>query len=216
MSERIKKLLLFTLSACPMGRSMNTVLGEVLASKQDLAYEIVYVDVDHETTNHYRVKTNPTTLFLDWNGKELYRLEQFRETSEVMGLFEQIEEEGLRSDEPREENEATNESYTVYLYDRGQAVPVKTESINRTSVKAPRISTIKQLLRTRPEGLDNPFPADASLEQVSFHIDSGIVTLRSSSAPNDQENRQMEALLALTLAPYGIHEIKLEWVENSR
>ena len=43
MIQSVKKLILFTLSACPMGRSMNTVIGELLACKKELAYEVVYV-----------------------------------------------------------------------------------------------------------------------------------------------------------------------------
>lgn len=69
MSQSIKKLILFTLSACPMGRSMNTVIGELLTCKKEFAYEVVYVDVDHETTNRYCVKVNPTTLFLNQIGR---------------------------------------------------------------------------------------------------------------------------------------------------
>ena len=43
MSQSVKKLILFTLSACPIGRSMNTVIGELLACKKELACEVVYV-----------------------------------------------------------------------------------------------------------------------------------------------------------------------------
>lgn len=215
MSQSVKKLILFTLSACPMGRSMNTIIGELLACKKELAYEVVYVDVDHETTNRYRIKMNPTTLFLDGSGVELYRIEGFKETEEVWNLFRQIEEGSLRSEAPREENRETTETYTIYLFQNGNAVPVETTVINKTSVKAPRITTIQQLLRTRPEGFDNPFPADTSLERVSFHHDSCVVTLRSTNEVSMEETDRMKTLLAHTLAVYGISEIKLEWMKQS-
>ncbi|SMF25327.1 hypothetical protein SAMN02744102_02200 [Paenibacillus barengoltzii] len=211
MSQSVKKLILFTLSACPMGRSMNTVIGELLACKKELAYEVVYVDVDHETTNRYCVKVNPTTLFLDLNGSELYRIEGFKETTEVWDLVRQIEEGSLRSEEAREENREITETYTIYLFQNGNAVPVETTVINKTSVKAPRITAIQQLLRTRPEGFDNPFPIDTSLERVSFHNESGVVTLRSTKEVSMDQTERMKVLLARTLATYGITEIKLEW-----
>lgn len=38
MSQQVAKLMLFTLSACPMGRSIQTVLSEVLTVKKDIGY----------------------------------------------------------------------------------------------------------------------------------------------------------------------------------
>lgn len=139
------------------------MLGEVLSVKQDTSYEVVYVDADHETTNHYRIKANPTTLFLALDGQELYRFEGFKETTEVMDLLEQMEEGTLRSEENREENRESKEVYTIYLFDAEQIVPVEVESINLTSIKAPRITAIQQLLRERRDGLENPFPEHTSL-----------------------------------------------------
>lgn len=214
MAQSVKKLMLFTLSACPMGRSMNTVIRELVTRRKELVHEVVYVDVDHETTNRYRIKTNPTTLFLDGGGAELYRLEGFRETEEVWNLLRRIEEGALRSEPPREENRETAETYTIYLYQNGRAVPVETTVINKTSVKAPRITAIRQLLRTRPEGYDNSFPPDASLERVSFHGNSCVVTLRSAAERSGEETDRMKILLAQTLAVYGISDIRLEWVND--
>jgi hypothetical protein len=215
MSQTVKKIILFTLSACPLGRSMNTVIRECLTYMKDLSYETVHVDVDHKTTNHYRVKMNPTTLFLDANDRELYRIEGFMETQEVLNLFRQVDEGTLRSEVPREENRALNETYTLYLYRNGQVVPVEVKSVNRTSVKAPRITAIKRLLSTRPEGFENPFPADASLERVSFNVGYGVVTLYSTNEVSKQDTERMAVLLKLTLAVYGVKEVKLEWITDS-
>jgi hypothetical protein len=215
MRQLVRKMMLFTLSACPMGRSMNTVIGEILTCKNDLAYQVVYVDVDYETTNRYRVKMNPTTLFFDLNGRELYRIEGFMETAEVWKLFSQIEEGSLRSEEPREENRETNETYTLYLYHNGHIVPVEEEVKNLTSVAAPRITVIQQLLRTRPEGFDNPFPVDTSLDRVAFHNQYGVVTLRAQNEVGKQETERMKELLTRTLNAYGITEVILEWTTGS-
>lgn len=215
VSQMVQKMFLFTLSACPMGRSMNTVIGEILSYKNDLSYQVVYVDVDHETTNRYRVKKNPTTLFLDHNDREIYRIEGFMETAEVWNLFRQIEDGSVHSKEPREENRETNETYTVYLYRHGQVVSVETQLINLTSVSAPRITVIQQLLRARPKGFDNPFPVDASLERVHFHNEYGVVTLHAQNEVDKQESKRMKVLLSRTLTAYGITEVMLEWTTGS-
>lgn len=215
MSQLVRKIILFTLSACPMGRSMNIVIGEILTCKKDLSYEVVYVDVDHETTNRYRVKMNPTTLFLDLNGSELYRIEGFMETEEVWNSFREIEKGSLRSEEPREENRETTDTYILYLYHNGHVIPVEEEVKNLTSVAAPRITVIQQLLSTRPEGFDNPFPRDASLEQVTFIDKYGVVRLHAPNEVDKQETERMKALLIRTLEAYGITEIILEWMTDS-
>ncbi|MEX2460643.1 MAG: thioredoxin family protein [Paenibacillaceae bacterium] len=194
---------------------MNTVIDEILTCKNDLAYQIVYVDVDHETTNRYRVKTNPTTLFLDNNDRELYRIEGFMETTEVWSLFTQIEEGSLRSEEPWEENRGTIETYTFYLYHNGHVVPVKEEVKNLTSVAAPRITAIQQLLSSRPDGFDNPFPRGTSLEQVTFNDKYGVIRLHTPHEVDKQETEQMKALLLRTLAAYGITDIILEWMSDT-
>lgn len=216
MRQKVQKMILFTLSACPMGRSMNTVIGEILACKNDLAYQVVYVDVDYATTNRYRVKKNPTTLILDHNDSELYRIEGFMETAEVWNLFGQIEEGSLRSEAPREENQEKSEPYTVYLYQHGHVVPVETQLINLTSVRAPRITVIQQLLRTRLEEFENPFPLDTSLERVAFHNEHGVVTLHARNEVDKQQSERMKALLTRTLMDYGITEVILEWTTGSK
>jgi len=211
MSQQVAKLMLFTLSACPIGRSIQTVNGEVLTVKKDVGYELVYVDADHETTNQYRIKANPTTLFLADNGQELFRFEGFKETEEVLGLFEQVEEGALAPLADREENRQTEEVYTVYLYDAEQIVPVEVTYRNLTSVKAPRITAIQQLLRAERKGLENPFPAQTYLEAVSFQNQSGVVTLRSDGKGSASQAERMRVLLAHTLAAYGVSEVQLEW-----
>lgn len=212
MSERVEKLILFTLSACPMGRSMHTVLREVLSVRAELDFEIVYVDVDDQTTNRYRVKKNPTTLFLDHRDRELYRIEGFMETSELESLLGEIEAGKLRTAEPQKENRESIETYTVYLYQNEHIVPVERKVVNLTSVKAPRIKAIQQLLSTRLEGMSNPFPSDASLEGVSFQNGAGVVTIRSKHQASEQEMKRMNALLEHTLSVYGVTQIHLEWV----
>jgi hypothetical protein len=157
MSVSLKKLILFTLSACPIGRSMNTVINELLASQKNLAYEKVYLDINHEKTNRYRVMMNPTTIFLDGNDDEVYRVEGFKEIYEVYRLIRKVEAGLLRTEVPQGENREIAETYTIYLFHNGNAVPIETSVINKTSVKAPRINSIRQLLRSRPEGFENPF-----------------------------------------------------------
>ncbi|UQZ33431.1 hypothetical protein C2I18_07590 [Paenibacillus sp. PK3_47] len=98
MRQTIDKILLFTLSACPMGRSMKTVLEEWLASENEygITFDVIYVDVDPETTNRYRIKVNPTTIFLDGDSMELYRIEGFKEIEDVRRLTNQLKK-GLLS-----------------------------------------------------------------------------------------------------------------------
>ncbi|MFP3390406.1 hypothetical protein [Brevibacillus sp. SIMBA_040] len=212
MTQQVAKLMLFTLSACPLGRSIQTVLSEVLLVKKDVGYEIVYVDADHQTTNRYRIKANPTTLFLAENGQELFRFEGFKETAEILSLFEQVKEGALAPVADREENRQTEEVYTVYLYDAEQIVPVEVTYCNLTSVKAPRITAIQQLLQAERKGLENPFPAQTSLEAVSFQNQSGVVTLRSDEKVSASQAERMKVLLAHTLAIYGVSEVQLEWM----
>ena len=212
MTQQVAKLMLFTLSACPLGRSIQTVLGEVLSVKKELSYEAVYVDADPETTNRYRIKSNPTTLFLSDGGLELYRFEGFKETAEVLAIIGQIEEGILASPENREENQQTEEVYTVYLYEGEQIVPIAVSYINLTSVKARRKTAIQQLLRVRRDGLENPFPAQTSLEAVSIQQQSGVITLRSDVKVSASHAERMRVLLAHTLAVYGVSEVQLEWV----
>jgi len=81
-----------------------------------------------------------------------------------------------------------------------------------TSVKAPRITAIQQLLRVRRDGLENPFPEHASLEGVSFQKESGVVTLRSDEKASASQAERMRVLLSHTLAVYGISDVALEWI----
>ncbi|GED34102.1 hypothetical protein P9G84_31745 [Brevibacillus centrosporus] len=68
MSETVKKIILLTLTACPMGRSMGEVLQEIRSSFPELETETVYVELDAKRTNDFRVKNNPTLLFLSISG----------------------------------------------------------------------------------------------------------------------------------------------------
>ncbi|MFC4600265.1 hypothetical protein [Cohnella hongkongensis] len=216
MSVSVKKLILFTVSACPIGRTMHTVINELLDRQKDLAYERVYLDINHEETNRYRVKVNPTTIFLDGNDVEVYRMEGFKETDEIRLLIRQVEEGLLRTEAPHEENREITETYTIYLFKNGNPVPVETTVINKTSVKAPRITAIQQLLLSRSEGFDNPFPIDTSLDQVSFHHDTCVITFRSTTEVRKHDVDRMKRLLVCTMRAYGISEIKVEWTSMEK
>ncbi|WP_139314533.1 hypothetical protein [Desulfosporosinus metallidurans] len=78
-----------------MGKSMGTVLREVAALFPELNFQTVYVEIQVEEANHYRIKTNPTTLFVDESGIELYRLEGFHETNLVKDTINKINQKKI-------------------------------------------------------------------------------------------------------------------------
>ncbi|KGA96711.1 hypothetical protein BALCAV_0214530 [Alkalihalobacillus alcalophilus ATCC 27647 = CGMCC 1.3604] len=84
---KITSFTLFTMSACPLGRTMRHVLGEVTTLLPELTFSIVFIDQEPEVTNEAGINNNPTTLFRDKNGKEVYRIEEFKETDEVIQLL---------------------------------------------------------------------------------------------------------------------------------
>lgn len=90
MDDHVSKIMLFTLSACPMGRSMSDVLEEVQQTFPQIQFETVYVEIMADRANHYRIKKNPTTLFLDGQGNELYRMEAFAETDEIIAIIRKL------------------------------------------------------------------------------------------------------------------------------
>lgn len=210
MNANVVKILLFTLSACPLGRSMSSVLQEVKDRQEGIELQTVYVDVDTETTNQFRVKANPTTVFTDRGRQELYRFEGFKETEETILLIEQINAGALRNDMAPSENRTSIEPYTIYLYRGDQPVAVETEYVNKTSVKAPRITAIQQLLRTRVEGFENPFPPSSSLESVKFNQECGYVTVEVKDLKGYLDTEKMRTALVMTLAVFGITQVELK------
>lgn len=210
MESAVRKMLLFTFSACPRGRSMGKVLAETAERHPEIAWEAVAVDVMPDVTNRYRVKQNPTTLFLDRAGRELYRLEGFAETEEVIATIRKINAGVLRSGADYEPNRESVERYTVYLFQQGKPVPVEMRHVNPTSVRAPRITAIKVLLGARPEGFVNPFPPSAELERVDFEGERGVIRIAAPREELDPAAEEMmrEALL-LTLSPFGVREAEL-------
>lgn len=203
-----KKIILFTLSACPMGRSMGTVLREVAVLFPELNFETVYVEIQVEEANNYRIKTNPTTLFVDENSRELYRLEGFHETNIVTDTIEKINQNKIELEPELAENKETVEKYLLYLLKDGKFSPVEVSYNNRTSIKAPRITVITLLVQASIEGYSNPFPPGTTLELVQFRDTTGIITLKLASV--DQATLEtMKEALKQTLSQYGIKQVEL-------
>ncbi len=203
-----KKIILFTLSACPMGRSMGTVLREVAELFPDLKVETVYVEIQVDEANQYRIKTNPTTLFVDDNGRELYRLEGFHETNIVKETLEKINQMKMDRAPELAENKETIEKYVLYLLKDGKFSPVEVNYNNRTSIKAPRITAVTLLVQASIEGYSNPFPPGTTLELIQFRDSTGIVMLKSASVDQSRLESMKEAL-QLTLSQFSIKEVEL-------
>ncbi|KJR46749.1 hypothetical protein UF75_2875 [Desulfosporosinus sp. I2] len=204
-----KKIILFTLSACPMGRSMGTVLREVAALFPELNFQTVYVEIQVEEANHYRIKTNPTTLFVDENGRELYRLEGFHETNIVTDTLEKIKQQKMELAPDLTENKETVERYFLYLLKNGKVSPVEVAYNNRTSIKAPRITAITLLVQASIEGYSNPFPPGTTLELVQFRDTTGIITLKLATDVDQATLGIMKEALQQTLSQYGIKQVEL-------
>lgn len=211
MTHSIQTMMLFTLSACPTGRSIGTVLREVKESQPSIEFKTVYVDVEAEQTNAYRIKKNPTTLFLDEKGKEIFRLEGLQETEQVLQLIKQINAGEVISEIPVEENRASNEEYTVYFLKQDRLHPVTIQYENKTSVRAPRITALKLQLAQCPEGFANPFPPSSELELVQFKEGVGTLTISMKAADAAAADHElMELALAKTLTHFGVESAKLQ------
>ncbi len=205
----ISNIKLFTLSACPLGRTMHTVITEILNQVDGIEFEIVFVDIDTDQTNKYRVKSNPTTLFLDGKGHELYRIVGFKETNEVNAIIEDIEAGSLKSYEVYDENTESQENYTLYLFKEGELISYPITYVNQTSVKAPRITVIKQLMETRPKGYGNPFPLSASLDSIEFKGKEAQITISSTESVSEHALQRMKMTLLRTLSHYDITHVSL-------
>ncbi|MED0677484.1 thioredoxin family protein [Aneurinibacillus thermoaerophilus] len=157
MSHKIHLINLFTLTACPMGRSMGDVLFEISEHYEDIQTKIIYVELNTEATNFYRIKKNPTLLFLSNERKEIARLEGFHETEEVKNLIDQINQNNLNISIAYDENQVSSETYTIYLYKDNNIAPIEINYQYPTSVKAPRITIINLLLKANIDGYYNTF-----------------------------------------------------------
>lgn len=210
MEQRVDKIILFTLSACPTGRSMSTVLREVIKILDTIQFETVYVDIQTEITNRYRVKKNPTTLFLDKQGNELYRTEEFQETEQVMDFIRQINQKTLDVQLSYEENKESVENYTVYLFQNESVVPIELQYQNKTSVRAPRITAIQLLLKTKKEGYENPFPDSSVLELVNFKGNVVHIVINMKNEEEQQSDKdKMRLALIKTLSRFGVEYVEL-------
>jgi hypothetical protein len=188
---------------------MGTVLKEVAAIFPELKFETVYVEVQVEEANHYRVKTNPTTLFVDESDKELYRLEGFHETNIVKEVIEKINQGEIKGTQDLVENTETDEKYIIYLLKNGKFSQVEVVYNNRTSIKAPRITAETLLLQESKEGYSNPFPQGTTLELVQFQNTHGIITLKLSTDVDQTGLKLMKEALQLTLSHYGIEQVEM-------
>lgn len=209
MSTVVDKIILFTLTACPTGRSMGQVLTEIKKIYPELGTKTYYVEIHVKETNLFRIKQNPTILFLSKAGEELHRLEGFHETQEIQKQLDLLHQGQLVDQTQFSENVEVIEKYTVHLFKQNNMVPVEVEYRNQTAVKAPRITAIKLQLETRVEGLENPFSPDSTLELVQFEGEGGFIYLNGGSKVTSSELDKMKQMLLKTLGPYGIKEIEV-------
>lgn len=202
--------MLFTLSACPMGRSMGTVLSEIKNKFTVIEIETIYVEIMTDITNHYKIKKNPTTLILDKQNNERYRVEGFIETDELIDTIDKINKSKLESSRKFESNQETVETYTIYYYKNKDIVPLEMHYNNVTSVQAPRITVINLLINTKIDGYENPFPSSSKLEHVSFDQHRGDVVIHTDLEEVEKETmNKMKHTLAKTLSHFGIKDIQL-------
>ncbi|MFD2117380.1 hypothetical protein ACFSTH_10020 [Paenibacillus yanchengensis] len=213
MANNVTALKLFTLSACPMGRSMGMVMDEVQARYTSLHIDIIYVEIEAELANEYRIKTNPTTLFINDHNEELFRMEGFVETEVIVDYIEQLNEGIFMLDEKLPPNESVQETYTVYLSDGTKLVAASHTYYNQTAIAAPRIHAILSLLSATADGLYNPFPLETKLISVQFIERVGTVTLGiadyKSLEISEQTHALMKQALQLTLQSFDVTDVEL-------
>jgi len=86
---------------------------------------------------------------------------------------------------------------------------VEAAYINRTSIKAPRITAITLLVQAAVAGYDNPFPPGTTLELVQFRVTTGIITLKLANDVEQATLESMKEALQQTLSQYGIKQVEL-------
>ncbi|WP_054957276.1 thioredoxin family protein [Paenibacillus dakarensis] len=214
MKRTIRKLLLFTVTACPTGRSMNTVLHEVNSQLNRVEYDLVYIDVQHEIANQYGITQNPTTLFLDERDSEVYRVEGFKDTRDIIDIIHGVELGDLTGTKNLTNTNTTQEKYTVYLFksEESEPVPVETEYNNKTAVVTPRITAIRLQLAAAEERLSNPFPPKSELLEIDFVNHAAMVKIRIQRPDAVMETGKMELALLYTLRHFGIQSVDLQLI----
>ena len=201
-------LMLFTVSACPVGRNMGTVLQEVAARHPELRVETVYVDAEPEKTNRYRVKKNPSLLLLQEGGVESMRLEGFHDTEAVERALRQIQN-GEVPMQSYEENRASVETYRVFLWQGDDLVPVDVTYRNPTGVPTPRITAIQLLLQATAADAENPFPTGTALEKVQFAGEQARVDLIVPHTILLANRERMQKALEQTLSAYQVRNVEM-------
>ncbi|MCM3715884.1 thioredoxin family protein [Alkalihalobacillus oceani] len=205
---KVTNITLFTMSACPLGRTMRHVLEEVTTLLPELTFSIVFIDLEPELTNEARISNNPTTLFRDKNGKEVNRVEGFMETDEVIQLIKTKKNyTTLPSGAKREKSV---ESYTIYLLNGDALEAVDIDFTNPTPVKTPRITAINLLLEADLQPLINPFPDSATLELVEFEEDlARVYIIHEEKTISERNAYKMKRCLQQTLHSFGIEKVEL-------
>ena len=209
MSFKIEKIILFTNSACPLGRTMKDVLNDIEKLFPSIHVNKVFIDQDPSTTNRFGINKNPTTLFLNREERELTRVEGFKETSEIIKLIEHgnFEKHLLvnHSDNPI----INEEKYTIFLIKEQKLQPVEIIYENPTNVSTPRITAVNMLLTTERAGYVNPFSRDSKLNLIEFEGCLAKVYLSDTALMDEENNRNREACLLGTLQLFGITKVKL-------
>lgn len=212
MKMNLKKIILFTMSACPMGRTMKHVLEEVTKRDSSLEFLIVYIDIEPETTNKYSIQSNPTTLFLAEDDKETGRIIGFKEVDEVLqvidGAVETVVEWNYHQLEHTKEKQVEN--YTIYLYKGDRLESVDVDYQNPTSVKTPRITALNLLLKRNVAGYTTPFLPNTELNLVEFSEGLARVYLHMDDLDKEKQNAEkMKNSILKTLSPFGINEVEV-------
>ncbi|WP_258297335.1 hypothetical protein [Paenibacillus peoriae] len=190
---------------------MGTVLKEVIGTKGDIKSETIYVHVQIELTNKYRIKTNPTIMFLNGSDVEIYRVEGFHETNEILGLINDLDEKHITLKTIYDENSETREDYIINLYQDESVSPIEVIYVNKTGVFAPRITVINLLIQAQKEGYINPFPSFSVLEAVQFNGDNGVVSLKlPDKTISSVDIERMRRLLEKTLSNFGVCSAQLK------
>lgn len=190
---------------------MNTVLKEVCTKLPPLYYEVVYADLQPDLTNRYSVSKNPTTMILNGIGEELYRIEEFIETDDLISIIRQTDAGKLATEKKLETTAGSIEEYTIYLLKDGELVPVQVMYENKTSVKSPRITAIQCLLKGA-EGYVTPFPPSSELLQVQFEGKAMDIFVRMSLSELQTDQETIREALLQTLSHFGVQQVHLHLV----
>jgi len=193
---------------------MNTVMEEVRHAMPQLVYEVVYADLQPDITNRYHVRKNPTTMMLNGMDEELFRIEEFTETDDMIRIIQRTEAGKLVAEKRDTTSGGSMEEYVVYLLEDGELTPVRVTYENKVSIKSPRITAIRCLLKGE-EGYEAPFPPASELLQVRFDGKAGEVFVRVRSSESESDPKMMREALLHTLSPFGIQQVHLHLVQGN-